>query len=69
MTAFRAIIDGRTDRPEPNVWGDRLPFGTICGEFSSPNGGWVHDVAFSPTGDVLAYVSTCRSFGLPAEHC
>jgi len=46
-----------TVRPEPNVWGDRLPFGTICGDFGTPNGGWVHDVAFSPSGDSLAYVS------------
>jgi actin related protein 2/3 complex subunit 1A/1B len=46
-----------TSRPEPNVWGDRLPFGTICGDFGTPNGGWVHDVAFSPSGDSLAYVS------------
>lgn len=38
------------------MWGDRLPFGTICGEYSSPSGGWVHDVAFSPSGDVLGFV-------------
>lgn len=49
--------DKLTARPEPNVWGDRLPFGTICGDFGTPNGGWVHDVAFSPSGDSLAYVS------------
>lgn len=53
----QAGVDEEWVRPEPTVWGDRLPFGTICGEFSSPNGGWVHDVAFSPSGDVLAYVS------------
>lgn len=44
------------DRPEPTVWGERLPFGTICGEFISPDGGWVHSVAFSPSGNILAYV-------------
>jgi actin related protein 2/3 complex subunit 1A/1B len=54
-------------RPEPTVWGDRLPFGTICGEFSSPNGGWVHDVAFSPSGDVLAYVSEYQHPTVPYE--
>ncbi|ORY24207.1 WD40-repeat-containing domain protein [Naematelia encephala] len=53
---FSAFIKGIDAKPEPTVWGDRLPFGTICGEFSTPNGGWVHDVAFSPSGDVLAYV-------------
>ncbi|ORX39300.1 WD40-repeat-containing domain protein [Kockovaella imperatae] len=54
---FSAFIKGVDAKPEPTVWGDRLPFGTICGEFSSPSGGWIHDVAFSPSGDVLAYVS------------
>ena len=43
-------------RPDPTVWGERVPFGTICGEFSSPAGGWVHDVAFSPSGDILGFV-------------
>lgn len=54
---FSAFIKGIDSKPEPTVWGDRLPFGTICGDYSSPNGGWVHDVAFSPSGDVLAFVS------------
>ncbi|GFZ47155.1 Actin-related protein 2/3 complex subunit 1 [Saitozyma sp. JCM 24511] len=54
---FSAFIKGIDAKPEPTVWGDRLPFGTICGEFASPNGGWVHDVAFSPSGDALAFVS------------
>ena len=45
------------DRPQPSAWGEKLPFNTVCGEFSSPNGGWVHDVAFSPSGDALAFAS------------
>ncbi|KAH9945822.1 actin-like protein ARPC3 [Epithele typhae] len=52
---FSAYI--RTDRPSASVWGEKLPFNTICGEYASPSGGWVHDVAFSPSGDVLAFVS------------
>jgi hypothetical protein len=44
-------------RPGPTVWGTRLPFNTLCAEFPSPAGGWVHSVAFSPTGDVLAFAS------------
>jgi actin related protein 2/3 complex, subunit 1A/1B len=35
------------------VWGEKLPFGTVCGEFSA--GGWVHAVAFSPSGNSIAY--------------
>lgn len=53
---FSAFIKGVDAKPEPTAWGEKLPFGTICGEFSSPNGGWVHDVAFSPSGNALAYV-------------
>jgi actin related protein 2/3 complex, subunit 1A/1B len=44
-------------RPAPTYWGEKLPFGTVCGEFASPNGGWVHAVAFSPSGDALAFAS------------
>ncbi|RXK34770.1 hypothetical protein M231_07975 [Tremella mesenterica] len=61
---FSAFIKGVDQKPEPTVWGDRLPFGTICGEFSSPNGGWVHDVAFSPSGDVLAFVGHDSSISI-----
>lgn len=44
-------------RPAPTVWGSKLPFNTVCGEYTSPNGGWVHAVGFSPSGDVLAFAS------------
>lgn len=54
---FSAFIKGIDSKPEPSVWGEKLPFNTICGEYSSPNGGWVHDVAFSPSGDALAFTS------------
>ncbi|PWN33161.1 putative Arp2/3 protein complex subunit sop2 [Meira miltonrushii] len=53
---FSAFIKGVDDRPPPSVWGERLPFGTICGEFKTPASGWVHGVAFSPSGDSLAFV-------------
>ncbi|KAI8461682.1 WD40-repeat-containing domain protein [Phakopsora pachyrhizi] len=52
-----AYIKGVDSKPEPTVWGERIPFNTICGDFSSPAGGWVHDVSFSPSGDALAFVS------------
>lgn len=54
---FSAFIKGIDAKPEPTVWGDRLPFNTICGEFKAPNGGWVHDVAFTPSGNILGFVS------------
>lgn len=43
--------------PAATVWGSKLPFNTICGEYTSPAGGWVHSVGFSPSGDVLAFAS------------
>ncbi|KAK4048387.1 ARP2/3 actin-organizing complex subunit Sop2 [Microbotryomycetes sp. JL221] len=54
---FSAFMKGVDSKPAPTVWGERLPFNTVCGEFTSPAGGWVHGVAFSPSGDVLAFVS------------
>lgn len=53
---FSAFIKGVDAKPPPSVWGERLPFGTVCGEFSTPAGGWVHGVAFSPSGDAIAFV-------------
>lgn len=61
---FSAFIKGIDAKPPPSVWGDKLPFNTVCGEFSSPNGGWVHDVAFSPSGDVLAFASHDSSISI-----
>lgn len=52
---FSAFIKGGDSRPDPGVWGERLPFNTVCGEFLNPAAGWVHGVAFSPSGDALAF--------------
>ncbi|EIM89804.1 actin-like protein ARPC3 [Stereum hirsutum FP-91666 SS1] len=54
---FSAYIKDVDKRPAATVWGEKLPFNTICGEYTSPSGGWVHAVGFSPSGDVLAYAS------------
>jgi actin related protein 2/3 complex subunit 1A/1B len=32
-----------------------MSFNTLCAEYSTPSGGWVHAVAFSPSGDALAF--------------
>ncbi|EPQ29880.1 uncharacterized protein PFL1_02553 [Pseudozyma flocculosa PF-1] len=53
---FSAFIKGIDAKPPPSVWGERLPFGTVCGEYGTPAGGWVHGVSFSPSGDALAFV-------------
>ncbi|GJJ12319.1 hypothetical protein Clacol_006560 [Clathrus columnatus] len=78
---FSAYIKDVDKRPAATVWGEKLPFNTLCGEYNSPSGGWVHSVGFSPSGNVLAFAShdssisivypegptviTVRSFSLP----
>jgi len=52
---FSAYIKDVDKKPAPTFWGEKLPFGTVCSEFASPAGGWVHTVSFSPSGDVLAF--------------
>ncbi|POY74212.1 hypothetical protein BMF94_2650 [Rhodotorula taiwanensis] len=54
---FSAFMKGVDQKPEPSPWGERLPFNTVCGEYMTSSGGWVHGVAFSPSGDALAFVS------------
>jgi actin related protein 2/3 complex subunit 1A/1B len=54
---FSSFIKGVDARPEPTAWGERLPFNTVCGEYMNNSAGWVHSVAFSPSGDALAYAA------------
>ncbi|KAF8651481.1 hypothetical protein AX16_004779 [Volvariella volvacea WC 439] len=61
LSAYIKEVD---ERPAPTVWGSKLPFNTICGEYASPAGGWVHTVGFSPSGDVLAFASHDSSLSL-----
>lgn len=54
---FSSFIKGTDQRPEASVWGERLPFNTVCGEYLNSTAGWVHSVAFSPSGDALAFTA------------
>lgn len=54
---FSSFIKGSDERPEASVWGERLPFNTVCGEYLNSSAGWVHAVAFSPSGDALAFTA------------
>ncbi|KAH0830719.1 WD40-repeat-containing domain protein [Lanmaoa asiatica] len=56
LSAYIKDVDKRLVLP-PTVWGEKLPFNTVCGEYASPAGGWVHAVSFSPSGDVLAFAT------------
>lgn len=55
VRVYSAYIKGLEDRPQPGVWGDRLPFNALLAEEKSL--GWVHGVAFAPSGDALGYAS------------
>lgn len=56
---FSAYIKGLDEKPEPSVWGSKLPFQTLVGDYTNESGAWVHDVTFNKDGrgDSLAYVS------------
>ncbi|CCG83951.1 protein of unknown function [Taphrina deformans PYCC 5710] len=55
VRVFSAFIKDVDSKPEPTVWGSRLPFNTLCMEAAAA--GWVHDVKFSPDADYVAYVT------------
>lgn len=46
-------------KPEPTSWGKKMPFGELMAEVgtSDASGGWIHSVAFSPSGEQLAFTS------------
>ena len=54
---FSSFIKGVDERPESSVWGERLPFNTVCGEYLNNSAGWVHGCAFSPSGNALAFTA------------
>lgn len=54
---FSGFVKGIDARPESSVWGERLPFNTVCGEYLNDSAGWIHDLAFSPSGDALAFAA------------
>lgn len=56
---YTRMTETLSTRPAATIWGEKLPFNTVCGEYASPAGGWVHAVSFSPSGDVLAFASEC----------
>ncbi|MGH0146078.1 UNVERIFIED_CONTAM: hypothetical protein FKN15_018404 [Acipenser sinensis] len=44
------------EKPGPTAWGSKMPFGEMLLE-QGDDGGWVHSVCFSPSGNSLAWVS------------
>lgn len=64
LRVFSAYIKGLDAKPEPTAWGSKLPFQTLCGDFINETGSWIHSIAFSPSGNALAYVSHDSTIGV-----
>ncbi|KAI9207961.1 WD40-repeat-containing domain protein [Polychytrium aggregatum] len=66
MTArvFSTIVKGIDSVSAPSVWGGKSKFGTLVSEYKSPASGWVHSVAFSPSGNVLAFAGHDSSLNI-----
>eukprot|EP00128_Syssomonas_multiformis_P018607 Colp12_sorted_trinity150504_noHs@19934 len=60
---FSGYLKEIEERPSPTVWGSKMPFGQLMAELDS-QGGWVHDVKFSPSGDKIAWVGHNASFSV-----
>lgn len=56
MRVFSAYVKEIESKPESTNWGKKMPFGAIMGEWSNGRGGWVHSVAFSPSGSKVGWV-------------
>uniref|UniRef100_A0A914ULA8 Arp2/3 complex 41 kDa subunit n=1 Tax=Plectus sambesii TaxID=2011161 RepID=A0A914ULA8_9BILA len=53
---FSAYVKEVDEKPAPNPWGTKMPFGAVMAEYSNGGGGWVHAVRFSPSGCRLGWV-------------
>jgi len=63
---FSAYIKEIEAKPEATNWGKKMPFGACMAEFSNGGGGWVHSVAFSPSGSKIAWVGHDSSISVAA---
>jgi len=61
---YSGYIKEIDEKPGQCSWGSKFPFGDVLAEFGNTNGGWVHDVAFSPDGESIAWVSHDSSFSV-----
>jgi len=54
---FSTYIKEIESKPEATNWGKKMPFGAVMAEFTNNRGGWLHDVAFSPSGEKICWVA------------
>lgn len=55
FSTFIKGIDSRGDVASGTPFGSKLPWAKLCAEF--PTSAWIHDIAFSPSGNQLAWVT------------
>ncbi|KAJ1562354.1 protein 2 3 complex subunit [Cladochytrium tenue] len=55
VRVLSAYVKSVDPKPSGSAWGEKTTFGHLHAEFGTPTGGWVHSVAFSPSGNVLAW--------------
>lgn len=53
---FSAYVKEIEEKPASTPWGKKMNFGNCMGEYSNGSGGWVHNVAFSPSGNKIGWV-------------
>jgi len=56
---FSGWVKEVEEKPTATCWGAKMPFGELMAEFNSSEfgGGWIHGVAFSPSGEKLLFVA------------
>lgn len=54
LRVFSTFIKGIDSKPAPSIWGERLPFQTLCLDVNLS--AWIHDVKFSPDFQFVAGV-------------
>ncbi|KAJ3222601.1 Polycomb protein sop-2 [Clydaea vesicula] len=62
VRVFSAFIKGLDEPTKNAVWGEKLPFEKLCGEFGTESTGWIHSVAFSPSGNQIAFTGHDSTF-------
>jgi len=64
---FSAYIKDIEEKPQPTVWGAKMPLGQLMHEFANNSvgcGGWVHDVSFSHDGSRIVWVGHDSSISI-----
>jgi len=57
FSTFTKGIDSRNSVSAGTAFGAKLPWSKLLAEFPSASGAWIHDMAFSPSGNQLAWVT------------